>query len=164
MSDDIKKLKVESIIELYKIQMDHFEKSRDIEFKINLALWTLIVLAGKFGYGKQLFSIESYCLMAGTVLGLHIFWMVLIQRSQDRDIEWRDTYKEEIRKAIRIPFKKPEEPWCWLAGRWRKRRWVVCEVGITAVLLTGLGVILMAPVPCDKGKSPMCQVKDSNPE
>jgi len=33
------------LIELCKIQMDHFEKTRNIEFKVNIALWTLIALA-----------------------------------------------------------------------------------------------------------------------
>ena len=44
--------KADKLIELHNTQMKHIMQTREIEFKVNLALWTLIVLSGSFLYGK----------------------------------------------------------------------------------------------------------------
>ncbi len=37
--------KAQHYLELAKLQMDHLRQTREIEFKVNLALWTAIVLS-----------------------------------------------------------------------------------------------------------------------
>ena len=47
-----KKEKADILVELSKIQIERFNKTRDIEFRINYALWAAIIAAGYFLYGK----------------------------------------------------------------------------------------------------------------
>ena len=37
--------KTNYFLELIKVKMEHFKQTRDIEFKVNIAAWTLIVAA-----------------------------------------------------------------------------------------------------------------------
>ena len=153
------KEKVFALIELCKIQMDHFEKTRNIEFKVNIALWTLIALAGKFVYDendlhKGGFFIIGYVVFAIVITWFHCLWMSLIQRSEDRDHESNNEYKTEILQIFSNETRnnqllrlKPKEEKC-LCCQFKDLRkhppslWVFCEVGITVVLLVGLGFIL----------------------
>ena len=51
------KEKTDSLIELEKIRIDKYNHTRDLEFKVNISLWTLIVLIGY--YYRSTFRIET---------------------------------------------------------------------------------------------------------
>jgi hypothetical protein len=128
------------LIELCKIQMDHFEKTRNIEFKVNIALWTLIALAGKFGYGKikldhNSFFILLYTFFSVVIVVLHWCWMKNIQNSENSDIALRNKYRSEIHKTIELELKLESNQ------NDSESSWVIIETGVTAVLLVGLGII-----------------------
>ncbi len=97
------KEKIGHLLELYKIQMEHFERTRDIEFKVNIAFWTLIALAGKFGYDHGILKTYSdwgYLIFAGLTIGMHSFWMILIQLSEEKDLNIRKQYKSKIHEMV----------------------------------------------------------------
>ena len=146
------KEKVDSLIELCKIQMDHFEKTRNIEFRVNIALWTLIVLAGKFGYGKihlnDSCSKLFYFGFVFIVIIFHYIWMKMIQWSQDKDHELTREYKLAILKIFKLPdTDKEKELFSELLKNLQQKirrpfSWIFCEVVITLVLLVALGIVL----------------------
>ena len=74
------KEKADCLIELHKAQMDHFKQTRDIEIKVNLAYWTLIVVAGVFLYDRNIHLTDAvswgvYALIAmALVLGHTFAW------------------------------------------------------------------------------------------
>jgi hypothetical protein len=52
------KEKTDALIELIKIRVDKYKQTRELEFKVNLALWTLIVLIGQY-YKTKVGDINS---------------------------------------------------------------------------------------------------------
>lgn len=154
------KEKIGPLIELYRMQMDHFEKTRNIEFKVNIALWTLIVLVGQFSYGKIILSeccsLIVYIGISCIIIVAHLYWMELIQASQDRDLGFRRIYRSIIHNVLKstkdgnqnnkdllqelseLSLDKLKSTEC-------AYRWIFCEVGITFILLLGLGIFLSLP-------------------
>ena len=130
------KPKAESLIELCKIQMEHFKQTRSIEFKVNLALWTLIVLIGRFLYEYVNFtccSWISYVIIAILIsLGHFYCWMKPIQKSENRDLE----FIYSCRKAI-APLHEP-------SNNDSRNRWIYSEVAITVLLLIAIALLLLS--------------------
>ncbi|MBW2046147.1 MAG: hypothetical protein JRI96_14905 [Deltaproteobacteria bacterium] len=128
------KEKAECLIELCKIQMDHFRQTRDIEFKVNLALWTLVALGGKFFYDK--IKLDTCCewviyiVFALAIIFTHFFfWMRPIQDSEDRDIRFIYQCREKLIEGE--------------SSDWRGGKWTYFEVAITFALLVGVGIVLV---------------------
>jgi hypothetical protein len=48
------KEKADCLLELHKAQLDHFKQTRDVELKVDIALWSLIAVSGSF-YMASLF-------------------------------------------------------------------------------------------------------------
>ncbi|MCK5215432.1 MAG: hypothetical protein KAR05_08775 [Candidatus Omnitrophica bacterium] len=130
------KEKAEYLIELCKIQMDHFEKTRNLEFKINIALWTLITLVGQFCYiNKITLNAPSCILFAVVIIILHIFWMYSIQNSENKDLEFIYQCRLEVLKTIKFT---PS------AANYGLSPWIVIEVAITVLLIiSAISVVLL---------------------
>ena len=144
--------KASSLIALHNTQMDHFRQTRDLEFKVNLALWTLLVLAGKFLYGTVLLDdLASYIIFSIVAIVIclaHLFlWMMPIQNSEDTDDYWIRQYRKAVENLTQTQLQKPERKSCCL---WRIQEilrkdgwsWIIFEVGITAIILIGIGIVL----------------------
>ena len=87
----------EHFIEFCKIQMDKFRQSRDLEFKINIALWTLIVLFGKF-YFDEGFELNICCYLFFSLLIIipHFIWLKFIHESELNDLKFIYKCRDEI--------------------------------------------------------------------
>ena len=101
------------LVELHKSHMEHFNKTRDLEFKVNIALWTLIAVGGYFLKEsfpeKELTPSQSISLLVvyiSSVVGFYLIhkrWMNLVQKSED--IEKNRMIKERSLIAILLENK-----------------------------------------------------------
>ena len=148
------KEKADCLLELHKTQLSHFSQTRDIEFRVNIALWTLIAASGSFLYGKvQLDDNVSYFIYAIVSLAIflgHLFlWMMPIQNSEDMDDYFINQYRMQIEKlsgfSLEVPslVKRPRILWA-LTKILRKDgwSWILAESGITLALLVVVGILL----------------------
>ena len=119
--------------------MDHFRQTRDIEFKVNIAIWTLIVLAGYFLYGKICLNSCTYLAwyigISILIVGLHLVWMCKIERSENKDIDYFTLYSNQVHtlKDISKIDKKGSS-------------WVALEVSFT-IILAILFLLLLSSEP-----------------
>lgn len=151
------KEKADCLIELHKTQMDHFKQTRDIEMKVNLGLWTFIIIAGAFIHEKVPLS-DPKDLLIYTYLGIAIFvahflfWMVPIVRSQDMDDYFINEYRHAVEELTceNIGTTPPLRPlWFWnILTRIRATGWLwlFFVMGITALLLSIVWVSLSLKV------------------
>lgn len=137
------KEKVDCLIELHRAKLDHFIQTRTIEFQVNIAIWTLIVVAGSFIFGKihlsNCWHRYVFDFMAFIIILIHFFWMLLIQRSENYDHDCMNHYRNEITKLTAIKeldFKPRLTLWGW--------GWMILEVFMTIVLLIAVGILLSA--------------------
>jgi len=103
--------KLECFCQLHKDQLDRFKHTRDMGFKVNLTLWTFIVVAG-YSIKKEvdLDSFVGYYLFTliylgiGCILGyLYYFgWWKYIFNSQITDKAIGIQYRNEINKLTGI--------------------------------------------------------------
>jgi hypothetical protein len=137
------KEKAELLLKLLEGQMAHFNQTRSLEFKINLSLWTVIVLAGKFLYGK--IYLNNFCsLLLFVAISLlvvfgHLYWMNAIQKSENLDQKFVLEYRKRVEKLVEdIEISNDTEAHIKERGEvWRKM-----EVGFTVILLLILGILL----------------------
>ena len=135
------KEKAECLIELCKIQLYHFRQTRNIEFKINLALWTLIVLGGgNLFYGNvkldNCCKFVSYIVFASVIVLAHFFfWMRPIQNSELRDLRFTYQCRSKIKNLIGDQSNNSQ-------NNGTGEKWIYFEVAITFLLLVGVGIVL----------------------
>jgi len=152
------KEKAECLIELHKVQMDHFRQTRDLELKVNIALWTVLVLAGNFLYQSKIYlSGNSWILFLifgiGVYIGHLVMWMMPIQKSEDTDDYYIRQYRNEIQKLcnVEITEMKPFEPrWAWwlpVTLRSSGWSWILGEAGLTAFLIIFIFIVMLAKNP-----------------
>ena len=148
------KEKADCLLELHKTQLSHFAQTRDIEFRVNIALWTLIAAGGSFLYGKVHLETDlSYLIFTIVSLGIyfgHLFlWMMPIQNSEDIDDYFINQYRSNIEKLVGVSIersfelRRPRILWA-LTKTLRKDgwSWILAETGITLVLLIAIGILL----------------------
>ena len=145
--------KADCLIALHNTQMDHFKQTRDIEFKVNLALWVAVVLSGRFLYGKVKLDVFGewviFILLSAIIILAHLFlWMMPIQNSEDKDDHFIRQYRSEVEELTGIQLQKQKDKWppkLWsMIDALRKDgwSWILFEVGITGLLLVGVAVVL----------------------
>src|SRR2546422_308099 len=140
-----KKEQATVLLELIRGQLDHFNQTRDIEFKVNLALWTAIVVTGGLLHqsGLRLESVSEisiYFLVAFCVSIIHaVFWIMPIQYSQDLDnyfiLEYRNRVESLCNFSPKTPKPKPrllEKYEKWRKSGWT---WILAESFLTLMLL-----------------------------
>lgn len=148
------KEKADCLLELHKTQLSHFSQTRDIEFRVNIALWTLIAAGGSFLYGKVHLnddvSYSIYVIVSLAIFLGHLFlWMMPIQNSEDTDDYFINQYRTQIEKLVGISIessfqiRRPRILW-GLIKSLRKDgwSWILAETGITLALLVVLGILL----------------------
>lgn len=128
------KEKADCFIQLHKDRIDKFKQTREIEFKINLALWTFILVSGY--YLKQqlgcafedIWKINSIFIIIGIliVIGHFWFWMKPIQKSENNDAEYSKEYRKIIYKLTSFEVKENEI---------NSKSWIIFEICITILLL-----------------------------
>jgi hypothetical protein len=134
--------RVEALLDLYKHQMEQFRNTRELEWKANLAIWTL--LAGAvYVLPKEPVHI-SHCVAAVALISaivVHAFWLRKVHDSEAYDKVLWSRYRAEALRLIRgtatvgedeTPYKESMRPtiWFWL------------EVGVTALLCASLLMFL----------------------
>jgi hypothetical protein len=153
MNDRLKKNmtekeKADCLIALHKEQSSRFLQTRDIEFKINLALWGFIILAGYFVLNNVLPKIQEhfvlfeigYVIVSSLIISSHyLFWMFPIARSEEiNDFFIRKySFKIEELSGSTIQPDPGDIPIIKKFGDFgeRSKHWIKIEVGITASLL-----------------------------
>lgn len=134
------KEKADCLLKLHEGKLDHFIQTRTIEFQVNIAIWTLIIAAGSFFYGKIHLEgcfLYNYFNLAQIIFFIHLIWMILIQRSESIDHDRMNNYRKEIAKLTGIKeleFRHQLTLWGW--------GWVILEVSMTLFLLFSVGLIL----------------------
>lgn len=135
------KEKADCLLELHKSQLQHFMQTRDIELKVDIALWTLIAASGSFLHGKtQLNGISAWIIYAvvtlAIVLGHMFLWKKPIQSSEDTDDYFINQYRKEIEKLTGVLIQKPSTK--------KRPSWILAQSGITLILLVVVGFLLSA--------------------
>jgi len=144
------KEKADCLIELLKEESKRQTQLINLEFKVNILLWSFIILAGYFllkeilpnSSSNQafLFSIV-YCLIAALLIGAHYtLWMFPITKSQATSTYFIRSYQCKIEELAEFSISsntstsKPEiNSFSQFAQNYKK--WIYVEVGITALLL-----------------------------
>lgn len=89
--------KLQAYVELFKAHVDKFNKTRDIQWKLNIALWTLMGAAGGFLYGKYTPSfLEGLIILAIFATGFFFFWAQPIQASLEQDKLLFSKYRNKL--------------------------------------------------------------------
>lgn len=134
------KEKADSLIELHKEQMNHFRQTRDIEFKINIALWTIIILAGyyldtKISLDKNICQLILYIIVSFIITLCHYFlWLSPIARSQRADDHFINEYRHKVEDLTQIQIKP-------FKGIRSIKSWIFFETAITFLLLIIIGIL-----------------------
>lgn len=130
--------KADALLRLMDMHFAKFRQSRDLEFKVNLAIWTLLVVLGKFLSDHQVQLVRpidwlAYVAISLVILFCHyLFWMKPIQASEDRDSTFIGHTRREIQKLTDTSIEYRD----------LKQRWVSFEVGFSAIILAGFAFIL----------------------
>nr|VFJ78395.1 MAG: hypothetical protein BECKFW1821C_GA0114237_11812 [Candidatus Kentron sp. FW] len=129
--------KADAMLRLMDMHFAKFRQSRDIEFKVNLAIWTVLVVLGKFLSDKNVqlegLSWILYIAISLIIVFCHYwFWMKPIQASEDRDSAFVGDCLKEIQSVTKISIEYPilVQPWVYF------------EVCFSAVILAGVAIIL----------------------
>lgn len=155
------KEKADCLIALHTGLLDKFRQTRDIELKLNLSLWTLIAVGGGFFYeqGFRLHGMEIlwFSLAAVAIIAGHLFfWMIPIQTSEDKDGHYIEQYRRKVEGWAEVQV----EVFAYKgfiystadklrSGGWS---WVIALVGVTALLLSIVGTLLVwGPPPVMEG-------------
>lgn len=130
--------KADALLRLMDMHSARFRQSRDLEFKVNVAIWTVLVVLGKF-LSDQRVKLDDWMMLlvyllisAGIVMCHYRFWIKPIQASEDRDSAFISDSRKEIQALIGTSIKYLN----------LDQSWVCFEVGFTAFILAGLAVIL----------------------
>ena len=138
--------KTASLVELEKIRIEKYKQTRELEFKVNIALWTLIVLIGYHYRGKL--SIEYWedllffiIVAIVIVLGHFFLWLVPISDSMARDNAKAYELQEEVEKNIGFRSTIPTRSINSIKKDYL--RWNFFLAGITLLLFVMLGAFFI---------------------
>lgn len=109
------------------MDFEHFKQTREIQWKVNIALWTLFSLLMYSGYSVERDEPLSLRTVLPPVLlwtGLHVWWLCRIQDSLDRSKQgWRGPEEGACKKLGR--------DWkSWIPRSWQ---WIVIQGAVTLV-------------------------------
>lgn len=138
--------KTTALIELEKVWIDKYKQTRDLEFKVNVALWTLIVLLGYHYRGKLSIvyreDLVFFIIVALIVVSGHFFlWLTPISKSLARDNAKAHELEEEAEKIIGLKSAIPTRKYNSIMNGYL--RWNLFLAGITLLLLILLGAFFV---------------------
>jgi len=137
--------KINGLLDLQKIRFEKFKQTRELEFKVNIALWTLIVLVGYYFKGKLHLNdpreIIIYVLISIAIIVCHYFlWLNPISKSEERDFEKVIAYQERIEELVEESNLGSKGARTSNELRRDYRNWNLFLAGITFLLLCILGL------------------------
>ena len=132
------KEKTDALIELIKTRVDKYKQTRELEFKVNIALWTLIVLIGQY-YKSKVGDITTSDLILFIIVlilivaGHYFLWIVPVSGSLARDnakaLELQDEVERIAGTGPSLPLRTIEN----IKADYRK--WNLFLAGITLILM-----------------------------
>jgi hypothetical protein len=75
----------EHLIEIYKVEAEKYNKTRDIQWKMNVAFWTVLIV-GIYSKSKEGFKLQEELYVGLLYVLLHLLFVVQIQASLGRSI------------------------------------------------------------------------------
>ena len=124
------------LIEAYRIQVERWNKRRDIEWRLTLTLWSTILIITFALAGKYQFP--CYIGVAHLILfGMYIYWIIKLWERNRSDKDQMDTYQEKINKKLGIDEElddPPDKAW----NDWSMRS----QLGFTLLILSCSFLIL----------------------
>lgn len=133
------KEKADCLIEMQKTLAQSRRQTRNIDFRRNISLWTLIVGATGFLYNADFrldcpYEILTFFVIAVVVTFGHLLSMLLVQKSVDRDAFKLKMWSYYVEEWVGLSPKKPPKSFGWY--------WALFEAMITGLLLTAAGLFL----------------------
>jgi len=123
--------KSQAYVELFKAHLDKFNKTRDIQWKLNIALWTLIGAAGGFLYEKYTPSLlEGIVILIVFSVGHFFFWAQPIQTSLEQDKQLFSKYRNELEK---MAGEKDPTPVAYASSKFK---WPLITSALTILLFS----------------------------
>lgn len=144
------KEKAECLVELHKEESNRHNQLTNLEFKVNILLWTFITLAGYFLLKEilpkctpeQVFLLGIVYSLISVLLVLahYFFWMFPITRSQATSAYFIRSYQCKIEELVEfsvssnISETRPKiTSFSHFPSNYKS--WIIAEVGITGFLL-----------------------------
>ena len=127
-------------LELYKAQTDRFKDTRRIQWKINLAFWTFILISSSFLYGKYQIS---YCVGIIALIiftAIHLSWCLCIQISLEHDKNIANAYRAKLDAYINGTEVTP-------STRKFRLRWLLLQVAMTITFISFSVYFLVKDLP-----------------
>lgn len=139
------KEKVTALIELANAKLDKYKQTRDLQFKVNISLWTLIVLVGyKCEDTLALTDLLDYVFYSvvaiSIVLGHYYFWLRPLSKSMAPDNASVLEFHRQAEKIINDSSETPKESLGEIRSRYGIMNYFLA--GITLLLLVLLGIFL----------------------
>lgn len=136
----MQKEKIEALVSLFNARLERFDRTRNIQWKINGLLWAAMVVITSFLYplSEQLNPIA--CLVVSLVLiSLHGFTLHKIQSSLNWDRDITIYYHVMINEDLNLPIKFRN---FFTKDRHRGLAWFVIQIMTTALIATSAMTIL----------------------
>jgi hypothetical protein len=131
--------KADALLRLMDMHSARFRQSRDLEFKVNIVIWIVLVIFGKFlsdvrvkvdDWGK----LVVYLFISAVIVICHyLFWLKPVQASENRDSAFISDGRKEVQALTGTSIKYPN----------LDQSWVCFEVGFTAFILVGVALMLV---------------------
>jgi hypothetical protein len=92
----------DTLVELYKAQLDRFNQRRIYEWRVALTFWTGIVVATGFLAGKYQASTGDgvYFILLWIFYG---YWIWNIWAANNYDKRWAEFYRNKIHESLSLP-------------------------------------------------------------
>jgi hypothetical protein len=134
-----------TLTELVKIRLDKYNHTRDLEFRVNIALWTLIVLVGyRGGQIIDLGALTDFLFYGAAalavVLGHYFFWLIPMSASMARDNARILELQRQVENIVGENHDNPERGQDDIKKSYRTMNLFLA--GITMILLILLGIYL----------------------
>ena len=127
------KEKADCFIELQKEQLKRFMQTRDIELKINIALWTAIIVSAFYCKEKIILdSVVSKCIYIVVSIALvlaHFYWLKNIQKSEDTDKHYFIEFRKAVVTLTEMEIEKHKGYFI------KSSNWVNLQTAVTILLL-----------------------------
>ena len=131
----------ENILEIYKTEYSKYEKTRDIQWKMNIAVWTLLAVFTYYIAKGEVIAID-FPWWGRLVIGIlfclfHVLFLVRIQTSLGNSLRRLN----DIASYISFSCDNEETQFIWQSSKPKNKQWVFIQVGVTGILVIILTVI-----------------------
>lgn len=128
---------------IVKARLEKYQNTRDLQFKVNIALWTLIVLAGYKGH--QMLSLYGLmdCIFFGIVTvalvaGHYFFWLRPMSDSMARDNAAALRLQKQVENIVSDGSDKPERDLQEIKRSYRTMNLFLSAITLLLMILLGI--------------------------